>query len=122
MNDEALMNIGHYGRTSNYRLRHEPVKLTNRVFKGHRPDGDGYEEIWEESDEVQRYRLSMRVRGARKQRAAKANIPKESIKLVPINQPKPAAVVLAILDKKTPEQIRVLELEAELKKLMGLLK
>lgn len=66
-----------------YGLKHENFKLRDRdafplmqrIYKGVRPDGDGYEEVWEESQwngkAANPLELSTRVKLAKKQAAAR---------------------------------------------------
>src|SRR5271157_69073 len=98
------MNINKYSRgddrESNYRLLSEPVQL--KVRTEHVPsteecawedDGGPTVPLVTEMTVEQAIKAQMRVRGARKQRAARAMRPVESIKVVRINEPAPAEVV-----------------------------
>jgi hypothetical protein len=113
------MNIRTIGNNSNYRLLGKKVSLDCRVLKGYRPDGDGYEPVWDEYTESEKSKQLMRVRGARKQRAAKAVSPKVSIVDVKPLNPVPYEVGVAIYEGKTEDEIKIAQLEAQIRKLMG---
>lgn len=115
------MNINYVDRQANYRLRGAPVKLFAKTLQGVRPDGDGWEEVWDESWGTERCQSIPKLRGSRKQRAAKCLIPRESIRIVPKVVAAPLCVVEARLANKTAEEVRVAELEAKVRELMGLL-
>jgi hypothetical protein len=124
------MNINKYSRgddrESNYRLLNEPVQLKVRM---EHVLSDA-ECVWEdeggptvslvtEMTVEQAIKAQMRVRGARKQRAAKAYRPTESIKVV--NQAAPAIkeVVGVRLAGGSAQDEKVAELEARIKELMA---
>ena len=113
-------------RESNYRLLTEPAQL--KVRMEHVPSADELQ--WEddggptvslvtEMTVEQAIKAQMRVRGARKQRAAKAYRPTESIKVV--NQAAPAIkeVVGVRLAGGSAQDEKVAELEARIKELMA---
>jgi hypothetical protein len=124
------MNIRQYSRGdvrgSNYRLLSEPVQL--KVRMEHVPSieecifeddgGPAVERVTEMTVE-EYHKQQMRVRGARKQRAAKAYRPTESIKVV--NQAAPAIkeVVGVRLAGGSAQDEKVAELEARIKELMA---
>jgi hypothetical protein len=66
----------------------------------------------------QAIKSQMRVRGARKQRAARAYRPVESIKVVRINEPAPAEVVGVRLNGGSAQDEKVAELEAKIRQLL----
>jgi hypothetical protein len=118
-------------RESNYRLLTQPIKLLMRVHQRWcRPDGDGWEEVGGvcgvpvelETEEVNRQ--LMRVRGARKQRAARAKVPRESIRVVPLKQPVRMVQAVAQFEGISEEDARlklgVVGLEEQIKKVLGL--
>ena len=113
---------------SNYRLMNEPVKLTTKLYEPYVvPDGDGWAETGavcgvpvKVSIDKKRYSQLMRLRGSRKQRAAKAFIPRESIKVVSQSKPVAAAVGIAIYEGKTEQEIQIAQLEARIREVMGL--
>ena len=127
------MNINKYSRgddrESNYRLLNEPVQL--KVRMEHVPSTE--ECAWEDEGgptvslvtemTVEEYHKQlMRVRGARKQRAARAYRPTESIKVV--NQGKPAVkeVVGVRLAGGSAQDEEVARLEARIKELMAVVR
>jgi hypothetical protein len=116
------MNINYVDRQANYRLRGAAVKLFAKTLVGCRPSGDGWEEVWDESWGTSYSKSIPKFRGSRKQRAARAMVPVESIKVVAKREAAPACVVEARLANKTAEEVRVAELEAKIRELMGLLK
>ncbi len=111
-----INNIG--GNESNYRLRGEPVKLAARVLVGCRPDGDGWEEVWDETSIVERYRTMVKSRGSRKQRAAHAMIPRASVTIVKRLDVAMPEVVFARLEGKSDTEVRIAELEAKIRALL----
>lgn len=114
------MNINHVGGESNYRLRGEPVKLFAKEFIGFRPDGDGWEDVWKETNSAEHYATQMKLKGSRRQRAARQMIPLSTVTIVNLRTPAPPTMVRAILDEKSPDEIRIAELEAKVKELLGL--
>lgn len=73
------VNIQHHGGdNSNYRLHDEKLTLYCKTMY-YKPDGDGYEQVMEQTEDHVRYAQVMRLRGSRKQRAARAVSPKVSI-------------------------------------------
>jgi hypothetical protein len=127
------MNINKYSRgddrESNYRLLNEPVQL--KVRMEHVPsteecawedDGGPTVSLVTEMTVEQAIKAQMRVRGARKQRAAKAYRPTESIKIV--NQAAPAIkeVVSVRLAGGSAQDEKVAELEARIKELMAVVR
>ncbi len=106
--------------TACYRLRGEPVKLRFREMVGARPDGDGWEEVWDESFGTECYRSKVRLNEGRKQRAARHVRPMETVKLVPKVEVQPEEVTRAILAEKSDDEVRILQLEAKIKALLGL--
>ena len=116
-------------RESNYRLLNEPVQL--KVRMEHVPsteecawedDGGPTVSLVTEMTVEQAIKAQMRVRGARKQRAAKAYRPTESIKVV--NQAAPAIkeVVGVRLAGGSAQDEKVAELEARIKELMAVVR
>jgi hypothetical protein len=113
------VNIAHHGGlTSNYGLRGTAVKLVAREFKGVKPDGDGYEDVWQETDTQHLEKEKMRLRGSRKQKAARAFVPRSSVTIVEHREPAAQAVVQARLDGKSADVIKILELEDQIRKMM----
>lgn len=109
---------------SNYRLLSEPVKLKARTGLHYVvPSGDGYEPSDPVEVEVDyRKRTYMNLRGSRKQRAARAMVPRESIKIVKIGEPVAPPVAMAILAGKSAEEIKVVSLETEIQRLWGIVR
>ena len=114
-------------RESNYRLLGEPVKLSARCV----PVLDGPDEQqWEseggalapppyEVDIEEKHRRDLRTRVGRKQTAARCVVPKESIKVVRIEQPAPMEVVEVRLRGGTEQDEEVASLEHRIKELMA---
>ena len=116
-------------RESNYRLLNEPVQL--KVRMEHVPsteecawedDGGPTVSLVTEMTVEQAIKAQMRVRGARKQRAARAMRPVESIKVVRINEPAPAEVVGVRLNGGSAQDEKVAELEAKIRQLLELVR
>ena len=116
-------------RGSNYRLLNEPVQL--KVRMEHVPsteecawedDGGPTVSLVTEMTVEQAIKAQMRVRGARKQRAARAMRPVESIKVVRINEPAPAEVVGVRLAGGSTADEKVASLEAQIRALLSLVK
>ena len=116
-------------RESNYRLLNEPVQL--KVRMEHVPSADELQweddggpavELVTEMTVEEYHKQQMRLRGARKQRAAKAYRPTESIKIV--NQAAPAIkeVVGVRLAGGSAQDEKVAELEARIKELMAVVR
>ena len=110
------------GNTSNYRLRKEPVKLMSRRLVGCRPDGDGYEEVWDEEFDYERHRTKVKPGLPRKQQAARRAIPLSTVTIVKKLEVQPRSVVMAVLNERTPEEQKIYELETEIRNLMGLVR
>ena len=123
------LNINKYSRgddrESNYRLLTEPVQL--KVRMEHVPsteecawedDGGPTVSLVTEMTVEQAIKAQMRVRGARKQRAARAMRPVESIKVVRINEPAPAEVVGVRRNGGSHQDEKVAELEAKIRQLL----
>jgi hypothetical protein len=120
-NVETLHIANHGGFTSNYDLRGKALKFSSREFKGFvKPDGDGYEEVWDDVDIFRKYKEKMRLRGSRKQRAAQRSIPKESIKIVKEVTISPIEVIDARLEGKSDDDVKIIELECQIRELLGL--
>jgi hypothetical protein len=115
------ININYVDRQANYRLRGAPVKLFAKTLQGVRPDGDGWEEVWDESWGTNYSKSVPKMKGSRKQAAARCLIPRESIRIVAKREAAPLCVVEARLANKTAEEVRIAELEAKVSELMGLL-
>lgn len=107
--------VGH--EESNPRLRGSKVVCAAKVTKF---DADGkILEIQETTtEEINRERL--RVRGVKRQRAAKAFVPINTITLVPEKKVVPVEVAEAIMDGASDVEIKIAELEAKVKRLLGL--
>ena len=123
------MNINKYSRGddrgSNYRLLDEPVQLKVRVEHVQSTEECAWEDdggptvlLITEMTVEQAIKAQMRVRGARKQRAARAMRPVESIKVVRINEPAPAEVVGVRLNGGSQQDEKVAELEAKIRQLL----
>ena len=123
------MNINKYSRgddrESNYRLLNEPVQLKVRMEHvlsdaecTWEDEGGPAVSLVTEMTVEQAIKAQMRVRGARRQRAARAMRPVESIKVVRINEPAPAEVVGVRLNGGSAQDEKVAELEARIKELM----
>lgn len=106
------------GNTANFKLRGTPVRLSSKMSVGVRPDGDGYEQVWEEVDLFEKSKTQMRLRGTRKQKAARAMIPLATVKKVEIGEPAPKPVVMARLTGDERD-VKIAELEAKIKALLG---
>jgi len=115
------MNINQIGGlTSNYRLRGEPVKLNAKEFRGfYKPDGDGYEEVWHETSSAEKLRDKMRLRGSRKQLAARQMVPRSSVTIVKTGEPVAPKVAIAKLEGKSEQDVRIIELEEKIRTLIG---
>ena len=116
-------------RESNYRLLNEPVQL--KVRMEHVPsieecifedDGGPAVELVTEMTVEEYHKQQMRVRGARKQRAAKAYRPTESIKIVKQSAPAIKEVVGVRLAGGSAQDEKVAELEARIKELMAVVR
>lgn len=124
------MNIRQYSRgndhESNYRLLEEPLKLKVRIIPVLDADGT---DSWEtdggalapamapfESTTEQVNRSRMTVKGARKQRAARMCVSKESIKIVHQSGPRSPGE----LEPELGAAVQVAQLEAKIKALLGL--
>ena len=116
---------------SNYRLLSEPIKLQSKAACFLEAAGtDSWEDdggaivdnipVVETVEETNR-RL-MRVRGARKQRAAKAYRPIESIKVINTNKPAEPIVAMAEASGRTVDEEKILQLQAKIAQLMGQVK
>ena len=127
------MNINKYSRGddrgSNYRLLNEPVQL--KVRMEHVPSADELQweddggpavELVTEMTVEEYHKQQMHVRGARKQRAARAYRPVESIKVVRINEPAPAEVVGVRLAGGSTADEKVASLEAQIRALLSLVR
>ena len=123
------MNINKYSRgddrESNYRLLNEPVQLKVRMEhvlsdaeRTWEDEGGPTVPLVTEMTVEQAIKSQMRVRGARKQRAARAYRPVESIKVVRINEPAPAEVVGVRLNGGSAQDEKVAELEAKIRQLL----
>ncbi len=120
----------HDNKESNYRLLDQGVKLTTRTHYPYVvPDGDGYTAAggvspdFVERDTEEVNKTLMRVRGARKQRAAKANVPRESIKVIPLTTPVKMVEAVAQFEEITLDEARlklaVVSLEEKIKEVMS---
>lgn len=122
------MNINKYSRGddhgSNYRLLNEPVQL--KVRMEHVPsteecawedDGGPTVSLVTEMTVEQAIKAQMRVRGARKQRAARAMRPVESIKVVKVSEPRAPAQVE---DVEVRQDVQIAQLEGHIRELLGL--
>ena len=117
-------------RESNYRLLDERTKFTVKIITI--LDAPGVD-VWEgeggycppalyEEEVMFKSKTLMNVRGARKQRAAKQYIPKELIKVVSMAQPIGKTVAMAIVTGQSDENIKIAELEARIKALLGIVR
>lgn len=115
--------------TSNYRLRHEPIETTITIQYGAETPDNG---AWENEGGAgapppiveslaERNAQYMKVRGAKKQTAARAYRPKESIMLIKPRVIQPAVQVIAQLTEQTEEEITIEILEMRVKQVMGLI-
>lgn len=124
---QTTMHIHYPEGQSNYRLRSEPVNLHCKAMVGYRPDGDGWEQVWVETDAQQVLKDKMRVRGARKQRAAKANIKIASRTVEPVivvNKPAMVKAILAnefVQSKVTRQDDTISKLKKEIADLIALM-
>ena len=127
------MNINKYSRgddrESNYRLLNEPVQLKVRMEHvlsdaecTWEDEGGPTVPLVTEMTVEQAIKSQMRVRGARKQRAARAYRPVESIKVVRINEPAPAEVVGVRLAGGSTADEKVASLEAQIRALLSLVR
>ena len=117
------MNINREGGDrSNYRLRGEPVKLFAKTLVGARPDGDGWEQVWDETWGTNYDKARVKPGVPRKQAAARQAIPLSTVTLVNTRTPAPPAVALATLAGKSPDEVKIAELEAKIRELMGLVR
>jgi hypothetical protein len=118
------VNINHIvrgGTVANYTLRGEPIKLNGKEFRGYfKPDGDGYEEVWEEVDLAVKSKTGMRLRGSRKQKAARAAVPFSTIKIVKPLEPVAPRVAIAVFEGKSTQEVRIIELEEKIKAVLGI--
>jgi hypothetical protein len=112
-------------RESNYRLLNELVQLKVRMEHvlsdaecTWEDEGGPTVPLVTEMTVEQAIKSQMRVRGARKQRAARAYRPVESIKVVRINEPAPAEVVGVRLNGGSAQDEKVAELEAKIRQLL----
>jgi len=111
---------------SNYRLLKEPVKLQVKVaIQWTVPDGDGWEPVGVSShfngvETDHFYKKKMQLRGSRKQRAARAVSPRESIKVIDTTMPVSKPVTMAILEGKTDKEVKVVSLQTEIQRLWGI--
>ena len=110
---------------SNYALRQAPLNLKATVQTvceasgtDRFDDDGGFIPPVRELTEAERYRSNVRIRPAKKQRAAKCYIPKESIKVVSMSKPVARGVAIAIYEGKTEQEIEVAALEARVRELM----
>lgn len=99
---------------SNPRMRNNPITSKTTVTL-YNPDGS-VKEVQETCAE-ERYRARMALRGSRKQRAAQALIPRESVTVVREKTPVAPAVVEAAMAGKEGVDLQIAALEAEVKRL-----
>ena len=71
-----------------------------------------------ELTEQEKYRTDVRIHPPRKQRAAKAYIPKETIKVVHMGKPVVREKAIAIFEGKSPDEVKLAELEGRVRELM----
>ena len=116
-------------RGSNSRLLNEPVQLKVRMEHvlsdaecTWEDEGGPTVPLVTEMTVEQAIKSQMRVRGARKQRAARAYRPVESIKVVRINEPAPAEVVGVRLAGGSIADEKVASLEAQIRALLSLVR
>jgi len=115
---------------SNYRLLGAPVELKSRVIPVHAAPGtDGWEDdggaVAPPPYEVTQQeigRREVRMRLGRHQRSAKIAVPRESIKVVPLAKPAPVEVAVARLKGASPEDEKIAALEAQVRKLLGVVR
>lgn len=106
---------------SKHTLRDEPTKLKATVTK-YNADGTIGEIQETTTEEV--HKMRMRLRGARKQRAARIVRPINSIVVVVEKTVRPVEAVLAEVAGAPKEDVRILELMAQIEKIkkeMGLI-
>jgi len=111
---------------SNYRLRKAPIGLrcvTTLVggWDEMRWEDDGgspapppFEQVAQE-----RHRSSVRQHPGRKQIAARMNVPRESIKVVPVLNPVPRKVAIATYEGIDPQEVEIRELKAKIERMIG---
>ena len=136
MDAEKLPALVNFTRTrdSNYRLRDEVPEFLAKAEEVDQETGEikprslGREVtladgtvLKEHSKQTLRDQV-MRLRGSRKQRAARANVPFESIRIIPKKEIQPPDVVTATLQNKTVQQVELETLEQKLARIMEELK
>ena len=116
-------------RGSNYRLLNEPVQL--KVRMEHVPsteecawedDGGPTVSLVTEMTVEQAIKAQMRVRGARKQSAARIARPFESSRIVKVAEPAPMRVVAVRLRDGSERDEQIAALEAQVEVLLGLVR
>jgi hypothetical protein len=76
--------------------------------------------VWRESTGTERYHSVPKLKGSRKQAAARQKIPLASITKVIINQPVSPAEAIAIYEGANPQDLEIKRLEAQIRALMNL--
>ena len=118
---------GRDDREANYRLRGEPVKLVATITPvlecqgsdAWEDDGGAVAGLPTQVDVAERHRAEVRVRPPRKQAAARAAIPRETVRIVRGEAPAPIEVVEARVAGKSEADVQVARLEARIRELMG---
>lgn len=114
-------------RESNYRLLNEPVQL--KVRMEHVPSADELQweddggpavELVTEMTVEEYHKQQMRLRGARKQSAARIARPFESSRIVKVAEPAPMRVVAVRLRDGSERDEQIAALEAQVEVLLGL--
>jgi hypothetical protein len=110
---------------SNYALRDRPlelrathVPLLQGVGTDAWEDDGGFVPPIVELDGADKSRQKIGIRPPRKQRAARANVPRESINVVSMSKPVPRGVAIAIYEGKSEQEVEIARLEARIRELM----
>jgi hypothetical protein len=111
---------------SNYALRDRPLNLKTVVIPLCHQDGTdaweddgGFIQMPYEVDSAKKFHQDIGITHlGRKQRAARLNVPRESIKVVQQGKPAPLPVVRARYEGKTEQEVRIVELECRIRELM----
>lgn len=115
-------------RESNYRLLNEPVKLMTLItpvleapgFDRWEDDGGLPAPLPYEVTTEELFRKEVRIKLGHRQRAARMAVPRESIRVVSMGAPAPVEVVMARYEGRSEEEVKIAELEAKIKALLGI--